>query len=222
MASLLVDLHLGGVYWGDCSLANTLFRRSGDRIQAYLVDAETSEVHATLSMGQRAADLEVLVENVAYGLADLALMQDRREDLDDAAEAARSVHRRYDALWNELTEEDLVRPGDRQQIRARIRRLNDLGFAVDEIVLEPGADGDRLRVKVAVTNRRFHVRELQRLTGIGALERQAAAAQPPRVRSLDRDRRAPPRPGRGRGRALAERRLPAHARTPCGRRRRRA
>ena len=44
MAWLLVDLHRGGVYWGDCSLANTLFRRDGDRIQAYLVDAETSEV----------------------------------------------------------------------------------------------------------------------------------------------------------------------------------
>jgi hypothetical protein len=173
MASLLVDLHLAGVYWGDCSLANTLFRRAGDRIQAYLVDAETSETHPTLSAGQRAAALEVLVENVAFGLADLALMQDRREDLDDAVEAALGVRRRYEALWTELTDEPLVPLGDRQQIRARIRRLNELGFAVDEIVLEPGADGDRLRVKVAVTNRRFHVRELQRLTGIVALEGQA-------------------------------------------------
>jgi hypothetical protein len=173
MASLLVDLHLAGVYWGDCSLANTLFRRSGDKIQAYLVDAETSEVHAKLSNGQRAADLEVLVENVAFGLADLALMQGRREELDDAADAAHSVRRRYEALWAELTDEPLLRPSDRQEIRARIRRLNELGFAVDEIVLQPGADGNRLRVRVAVTNRRFHVRELQRLTGIVALEGQA-------------------------------------------------
>lgn len=72
MALLLVDLHRGGVYWGDCSLANTLFRRDGDRIQAYLVDAETSEVHPSLSEGQRRFDLDILVENVAYGLADLA------------------------------------------------------------------------------------------------------------------------------------------------------
>ena len=49
MAFLLVDLHRNGVYWGDCSLANTLFRRDGDRIQAYLVDAETSEVHPALT-----------------------------------------------------------------------------------------------------------------------------------------------------------------------------
>ena len=71
---LLVDLHRGGVYWGDCSLANTLFRRDGDRIQAYLVDAETSEVHPSLSDGQRAFDLDILVENVAFGLADLAAL----------------------------------------------------------------------------------------------------------------------------------------------------
>ena len=173
MASLLVDLHIAGVYWGDCSLANTLFRRSGDKIQAYLVDAETSEVHQRLSNGQRATDLEVLVENVAFGLADLALMQSRRDELDDAVEAAHLVRRRYEALWTELTDEPMLRPADRHEIRARIRRLNDLGFAVDEVVMEPGADGDRLRVRVAVTNRRFHVRELQRLTGINALEGQA-------------------------------------------------
>ena len=45
MAWLLVDLHRSGVYWGDCSLANTLFRRDGDKVQAFLVDAETSEIH---------------------------------------------------------------------------------------------------------------------------------------------------------------------------------
>ncbi len=80
MAWLLVDLHRSGVYWGDCSLANTLFRRDGDRLQAYLVDAETSSVYPELSTGQRAEDLEVLVENVAFGLADLALMQGRPEE----------------------------------------------------------------------------------------------------------------------------------------------
>ena len=77
MASLLVDLHRAGVYWGDCSLANTLFRRDGDKIQAYLVDAETSEIHPALSDGQRAYDLDILVENVAFGLADLGAMQGR-------------------------------------------------------------------------------------------------------------------------------------------------
>ena len=91
MALLLVDLHRGGVYWGDCSLANTLFRRDGDRIQAYLVDAETSETFPSLSDGQRAYDLEILVENVAFGLADLAAYLGREEDMDEAIEAAQSV-----------------------------------------------------------------------------------------------------------------------------------
>ena len=31
MAGLLVQLHLNGVFWGDCSLSNTLFRRDAGR-----------------------------------------------------------------------------------------------------------------------------------------------------------------------------------------------
>jgi tRNA A-37 threonylcarbamoyl transferase component Bud32 len=172
MAGLLVELHRAGVYWGDCSLANTLFRRDGDRIQAYLVDAETSEVHRALSDGQRAYDLDVLVENVAFGLADLAAAQDRDDLLDEAVSAAEGVRERYDALWQELHAEEELRADDRYAVASRIRRLNDLGFAVDEIELLPGPAG-RLRLRVAVTNRRFHVRELERRTGIVALENQA-------------------------------------------------
>ncbi|HEY6014886.1 MAG TPA: DUF4032 domain-containing protein, partial [Candidatus Limnocylindrales bacterium] len=129
MASLLVDLHRAGVYWGDCSLANTLFRRDGDKIQAYLVDAETSEIHPALSDGQRAYDLDILVENVAFGLADLAAMQDRPEGFEDAVAAAETVRTRYCAVWEELHLEPELSPGDRHAIRARIRRLNELGFA---------------------------------------------------------------------------------------------
>ena len=174
MAWLLVDIHRGGVFWGDCSLANTLFRRDGDRIQAFLVDAETSEVHAALSDGQRGYDLEILVENVAFGLADLAAFQGREDDLDEAIPAAESVRTRYEALWDELRQEPALRPGDRQAVRARVRKLNDLGFAVDEISLEPTAGGGEMRLKMAVSNRRrFHARELQRLTGLSALEGQA-------------------------------------------------
>ena len=173
MAWLLVDLHRSGVYWGDCSLANTLFRRDGDRIQAYLVDAETSEVHDRLSNGQRIYDLEVLVENVGFGLADLTLMLDRGDDLDDAVDAAESVRSLYHALWQELTDEPILRAEERFAIRARIRRLNELGFTVDEIELVPTQEGGRVRMRVAVATQRFHVREMVRLTGIVALEGQA-------------------------------------------------
>ena len=68
----------------------------------------------------------------------------------------------------------MLSPGDRQAVRDRIRRLNDLGFAVDEIALEPASPGGEVvRLKVAVADRRFHARELERLTGIVALEGQA-------------------------------------------------
>ncbi len=173
MASLLVDLHRAGVYWGDCSLANTLFRRDGDKIQAYLVDAETSEIHPGLSDGQRGFDLDILVENVGFGLADLGAMQGREDAFEDAVEAAESVRQRYLALWAELHDVRELSPDDRQAVRARIRRLNDLGFAVDEISLEPTASGETVRLRVAVANRRFHARELERLTGLVALEGQA-------------------------------------------------
>ncbi len=173
MASLLVDLHRGGVFWGDCSLANTLFRRDGDKIQAYLVDAETSEIHPSLSDGQRSFDLDILVENVGFGLADLGAMQGREDAFEDAVDAAESVRARYTGLWDELNLEPELSAGDRHAIRARIRRLNDLGFAVDEINLEPTADGDTVRLRVAVASRRFHAHELQRLTGLVALEGQA-------------------------------------------------
>jgi Domain of unknown function (DUF4032)/Lipopolysaccharide kinase (Kdo/WaaP) family len=171
MAFLLVDLHRNGVYWGDCSLANTLFRRDGDRIQAYLVDAETSEVHPVLSDGQREYDAEILVENVAFGLADLAAMQGEA-DPDESIAAAERVRDRYRAVWAELHDEPILRAGDRQAIRARVRRLNDLGYSVD-VALDPSAGRDVVRLRMHVTTRRFHSREIERRTKVRALEGQA-------------------------------------------------
>ena len=85
----------------------------------------------------------------------------------------RCVRVRYTALWDELHFEPELSPDDRHAVRARIRRLNDLGFAVDEISLEPTSGGEAVRLRVAVASRRFHARELQRLTGLVALEGQA-------------------------------------------------
>jgi hypothetical protein len=167
-----VDLHRGGVYWGDCSLANTLFRRDGDRIQAYLVDAETSEIHPGLSDGQRRFDLDILVENVAFGLADLAAYQGRPEEVDAAIESAESVRVRYDAVWHELYGQPDLIPGDRRAIRSRLRRLNDLGFSVDLEVDPIGAAGT-VRLRTLVTTRRYHANELERRTRLRTLEGQA-------------------------------------------------
>jgi tRNA A-37 threonylcarbamoyl transferase component Bud32 len=175
LASLLVDLHRAGVFWGDCSLANTLFKRDGQTLQAFLVDAETSEVHPSLTDGQRALDLGILVENVAGDLADVAMETgEGGEHIDEDVAAAESVADRYRALWEELTHEETFGPDERYKVEARVRRLNELGFAVDELALEPtGGDRSRLRLKVAVANRRFHAIELQRLTGLEVGEGQA-------------------------------------------------
>ncbi len=179
MAFLLVDLHRSGVFWGDCSLANTLFRRDGDRIQAYLVDAETSEVQPALSDGQRAYDLEILVENVAFGLADLAAMQgwgeggDTTGDRgDDAIGAAERVRDRYGQIWAAITDQPVLHPDDRQAIRNQVRQLNELGYSVD-LDLDPHAADGRVRLRMSVTTRRYHARELERRTRIRALEGQA-------------------------------------------------
>ncbi|HZD02617.1 MAG TPA: DUF4032 domain-containing protein [Actinomycetes bacterium] len=175
MASLLVDLHRAGGFWGDCSLANTLFRRDGQALQAFLVDAETSEVHPRLSDGQRELDLEILVDNVTGDLLDLAVaLGASSEELDEHLSAAHSAADRYRQLWDELTKEETFGVDERYKVAGRARRLNDLGFAVDELELEPvGQDRSRLRLKVAVANRRFHAEQLRRLTGLEVGEGQA-------------------------------------------------
>jgi tRNA A-37 threonylcarbamoyl transferase component Bud32 len=175
IAGLLVDLHRAGVFWGDCSLANTLFKRDGQLLQAFLVDAETSEVHPVLSDGQRAHDLSILVENVSGDLVDVALeVGESGEHIDDDIAAAESIADRYKLLWDELTHEETFGRDERYKVEARVRRLNELGFAVDELALEPAtADRLTLRLKVAVANRRFHAQELRRLTGLEVGEGQA-------------------------------------------------
>lgn len=177
MAMLLVELHRNGVYWGDCSLANTLLLRDGQSLQAHLVDAETSEVHATLSAGQRSVDVDIAVENVAGDLLDIAVSGGRAlDEADDDLAAALSLRDRYEALWAELHRSEPVGPQDRFRVEARLRRLNALGFVVEEVRLDPAAAGNggaAARLRVAVGDRRFHADRLHRLTGLTAGEGQA-------------------------------------------------
>jgi hypothetical protein len=177
MATLLVELHRNGVYWGDCSLANTLLLRDGQALQAHLVDAETSVVYPTLSDGQRRLDVDVAVENVAGDLVDLAIAEGRSiDEADDDLAAAVSLRDRYEALWTELHRAEPVRPDERYRVEARLRRLNALGFVVEEVRLEPAAASDEgavARLRVAVGDRRFHAERLLRLTGLEAGEGQA-------------------------------------------------
>lgn len=175
MAGLLVELHRHGVFWGDCSLANTLFSRDGQLLQAWLVDAETSEVHPSLSRGQRRYDLQIMVENVAEGLVDLAERLGRPEELHETLVAeAEHVQVRYDTLWAALHTEPVFGFTDRYRVEGTVRRLNDLGFVVDEVSLHPVIDDpSQLKIRVAVGDRRYHAQRLQELTGLDVGEGQA-------------------------------------------------
>jgi hypothetical protein len=172
MAGLIVRLHLAGFYWGDCSLSNTLFRRDAGELQAYAVDAETSEQHETLSDGQRSMDLDILEQNVAGELADLQVVVSLPPAL-GVEETGRHIRRRYDALWAEINREVTILPSESYRIHERIRALNELGFTVGEFELIRTGQGDRLRLRTIVVDRDYHRRVLHGLTGLVAGDRQA-------------------------------------------------
>lgn len=169
---LLVRIHVEGFFWGDCSLSNLLFRRDAGSLMAYLVDAETTEHRRPLPEGLRSADLELARENVAGGLLDLEAEGRLSPDI-DPLELADMVEDRYTLLWEELTATYEVDMNERHLIDRRIRRLNELGFDVAELIVEPAADGDRLRVTPALVEEGHHSRELRRLTGLEVQENQA-------------------------------------------------
>ena len=100
---LIVRLHLLGFAWNDCSLSNTLFLRDAGAFSAHLVDAETGELHESLSRGQRAYDMDTAAMNVMGELMDLQAGGLVPESL-DPAEVGADFQRRYDHLWMTLTD----------------------------------------------------------------------------------------------------------------------
>jgi hypothetical protein len=173
LAELLVRIHLAGFFWGDCSLSNTLFRRDAGALSAYLVDAETGELHDQLSNGQREHDLAIAEENLMGELLDVqAEVGELPADI-DPIEVASSIRGHYDGLWAELTREEVFAPDERYRIEERLRRLNELGFDVEEIELEAAPEGYRLRLDPHVVEPGHHARRLLMLTGLHAQENQA-------------------------------------------------
>jgi tRNA A-37 threonylcarbamoyl transferase component Bud32 len=172
LAELLVRLHIAGFFWGDCSLSNALFRRDAGALSAYLVDAETSEWHERLSDGQRQHDLDIAEENLAGELHDLAA-ELGREVVDDPFAFAESVRTSYDELWDELTRDEVFSLGEGHRLEERLRRLNELGYDVDEVELVSSGDEVRLLLHSKVVEPGHHRRRLLRLTGLDAQENQA-------------------------------------------------
>jgi Domain of unknown function (DUF4032)/Lipopolysaccharide kinase (Kdo/WaaP) family len=173
LVELLARLHLSGFFWGDCSLSNTLFRYDAGALQAYLVDAETSEHHPSLTPGQRSMDVGLAQERVCGELFDLQAGDLLPPEI-DPVHIIDELQRRYERLWDELTREEILSPEDqRYRIAERLRRLNELGFDADEIELVSVPEGTRLRVRTKVAESGNHSRTLFLRTGLDAEENQA-------------------------------------------------
>jgi hypothetical protein len=169
---LLVRLHLAGVFWGDCSLSNVLFRRDAGALMAYLVDAETTERRPSISDGLRQRELDIAWENMVGGLLDLQAARRVGDDVDPIA-VADLMRIRYDELWSELTRAEEFDEAERWLIDKRVRHLNELGFDVEELTIERTATGAHLRVQPVLIEEGHHHRELRRRTGLEVQENQA-------------------------------------------------
>jgi hypothetical protein len=172
LAQLLVRLHLAGFFWGDCSLSNTLFRRDAGSLSAYLVDAETGELHPSLTDGQRLHDIAIAEENLVGELFDVCAESGLPAGF-DPVEVASALVESYELLWLDLTQEEVFAQTERYKIEERLHRLNELGFDVEEIELDAGPDGYRLRLDPHVVEPGHHGRRLFALTGLHAQENQA-------------------------------------------------
>ncbi len=172
LAVLMVRLHLAGFYWGDVSLSNTLFRRDAESFAAYLVDAETGDLHDTLTPGQRSYDLEVARVNIIGELMDLQAGE-FLDETEDAVAIGDALVVRYEELWRALTEVESFGFGERWRVQHRIDRLNDLGFDVGELDITTDLDGTTVRIQPKVVDAGHHSRRLMRLTGLDVQERQA-------------------------------------------------
>ena len=172
LAVLLVRLHLLGFYWGDVSLSNTLFRRDAGAFAAYLVDAETGELHTEgLTEGKRLYDIDVARTNIIGELMDLqagALL----EPSVDTIEVGDRIVTRYTELWNVLTAEESFSMSERWRVRHRIEKLNELGFDVGELIMRTDERGNHLVIQPKVVDAGLYHRQVMRLTGLDVQERQ--------------------------------------------------
>ena len=173
LVHLLVRIHLQGFYWGDCSLSNTLFRRDAGHLAAYLVDTETGELYEELSTGQREMDVDLAIEKCSGELLDLQAAGVLSAEV-DPFELGFGLRERYDQLWTELTHDEVFADDERYRIYERLRRINELGYDVEELELvqdEPGVTRMKLRTSVVEPGR--YRRILRQLTGMDVQDNQA-------------------------------------------------
>ena len=141
---------------------------------AYLVDAETAEHHRELSAGMRQADVDLACEQAGGGLLDLAAAG-RLPEWIDPIEVAQRIAARYEALWSELTDVEVICTDERAPAgtahpasqRPRVRRRRAGRRAPRR------RRSTRMRMWPALVEEGHHARELQRMTGLDVQENQA-------------------------------------------------
>ena len=216
MVVLLARLHLIGFLWGDVSLSNTLFRRDAGAFAAYLVDAETGELHDELTNGQREHDLTIARTNLFGEFCDLEAGGLLDEALDPLV-LVETIENRYRELWAELTDVEEFDTGEMHRIESRVRRLNALGFDVAELDITTDFAGSTVRIQPKVVDAGHHSAPADPADRAGHRgEPGPPAAERPRLL---------PRPDRPAGRRRVDRRPPVADRalragraTPCRRR----
>lgn len=172
LSVLMVRLHLLGFFWGDVSLSNTLFRRDAGEFAAYLVDAETGELHTEgLTEGKRLYDIDIARTNIIGELMDLqagALL----EPSVDTIEVGDRIVSRYTELWEVLTAEESFSMDERWRLRRRVQRLNEMGYDVAELTMNTDSQGRHITIQPRVVDAGHYHRQIMRLTGLDVQERQ--------------------------------------------------
>ncbi len=113
IVDLFVELHANGVYWGDASLANTLVKflkveipyvGKKTQLKAFLADAETVEIHDSISDSLRRADLDFFFESMEWINEDLRASGIIRDELATAEDKA-YLRETYERLFEVATRE---------------------------------------------------------------------------------------------------------------------
>jgi hypothetical protein len=191
VAVFMVDLHRSGVFWGDCSLSNLLFRRDGpapSRPGDRGGRPRGRAARPACREGRPGRPRRAWRGGAQHPAAVRGVVADRARSADAAVRGG------MDAV-------------------SEVARLDDLGCSIDEVRLASEGSGvGEVRLHTVVAHRRHHADELQRLTGLRVGEGQAAVL----LGDLRSHGRAAPSLARARGRRLLARAVVTSApRLPC-------
>jgi hypothetical protein len=95
-------------------------------------------------------------------------------DAIDPADFAADLQDRYEQLWAELTHDEVFAEDERHRIHDRLRRINEIGYDVEELeLLREDGGQTRLHLRTSVLESGRYQRLLRELTGLDAQDLQA-------------------------------------------------